>query len=311
MIPPLQRIWMAQVLMERDKSFTWKRRNTDEPIWSGKQVIVVGGTGGIGRAISRHLVSARAQVTVVGQTFRDVGVSGLTFLRADLTLMTEAARVAELLPAENADLLIFTAGIFAASQRQETPEGLERDLAVSYLNRFVILRAIADRLGKSRIKGAPKPRIFNMAYPGSGQLGNPDDLNSEMAYGAMSAHMNTVAANEALVLDAAIRYPHLSVFGLNPGFIKTGIRDNLFGKGSWKSRIMETLIGALTPTADEYAANIAPLLVSPDLEAHSGALFNRKGEPIRPSKGMTTQHVTRLIEASDEVLSRTGSTATL
>ena len=295
--------------MEQDNSFTWQRKHTDKNIWTGKRAILVGGSGGIGRAISRHLASAGAQVTVVGQTFRDAGVSGLTFIQADLTRMSEAERVAALLPAETADLLVFTAGIFAAPQRQETVEGIERDLAVSYLNRLVILRGVAERLGSSRPNAKAKPRIFNMAYPGSGQLGNPADLNSEQAYGAMSAHMNTVAANEALVLYGAKRYPCLTVFGLNPGLIKTNIRDNLFGEGSWKSRMMEAVIGWFTPTADEYAADIAPLLASPDIESHSGALFNRKGAPIRPSKGMTEEHIARLIKASDDVLANKTSVA--
>ena len=294
---------MAAIIMERDNSFTWHRKHTDKNIWTGKRAILVGGTGGIGRAISRHLAAMGAQVTVVGQTFRDAGIPGLAFIQADLTLMSEAKRVAALLPAETADLLIFTAGIFASPQRQETAEGIERDLAVSYLNRLVILRGVAERLGSSRPNAKTKPRIFNMAYPGSGQLGNPADLNSNGTYSAMSAHMNTVAANEALVLDGAKRYPHLAIFGLNPGLIKTNIRDNLFGKNSWKSRVMETVIGWLTPTADEYAPAIAPLLASPDLERHSGALFNRKGEPIKPSKGMTDEHIGRLIKASDDVLS--------
>lgn len=290
--------------MERDNSFSWKRKNTDKNIWVGKRAIVVGGTGGIGRAISRYLAASGAQVTIVGQTFRDADVPGITFLRADLTLMSEAERVTALLPAETADLMIFTAGIFASPKRQETPEGIERDLAVSYLNRMVILQGVAHRLGTLRLNATAKPRIINMAYPGSGQLGNPDDLNSETTYSAMGAHMNTVAANEALVLDGVKRYPHLIFIGLNPGLIKTSIRDNLLGKGSLKSRLMETVIGWLTPTADEYASNIAPLLVNPDLEGHSGALFNRKGEPIKPSKGMTAQHISQLINASEAMLSR-------
>ncbi len=214
--------------------------------------------------------------------------------------------MAALLPAETADLLVFTAGIFAAPRRQETPEGIERDLAVSFLNRLVILRGVADRLGKSRRNVTTRPRIFNMAYPGSGQLGNPADINSEKSYSAMSAHMNTVASNEALVLDGAMRYPFLAIYGLNPGLIKTNIRDNLLGKGSWKSRFTETLIGWLGQTAEEYAAGIAPLLASPDIEAHSGALFDRKGDPILPSKGMTAEHVVRLAEASDGVLYSAG-----
>ncbi|MDC7674923.1 DUF1349 domain-containing protein [Asticcacaulis machinosus] len=45
-----------------------------------------------------------------------------------------------------------------------------------------------------------------MAYPGSGQTGTPDDLNAEREYKALPQHMNTVAGNEILVLDAVKRY---------------------------------------------------------------------------------------------------------
>lgn len=44
--------------------------------------------------------------------------------------MSEAQRAAKLLPTEMLDLLIFTAGIFAGSKREETLEGIERDMAV-------------------------------------------------------------------------------------------------------------------------------------------------------------------------------------
>ncbi|MBL9039313.1 MAG: SDR family NAD(P)-dependent oxidoreductase, partial [Archangium sp.] len=54
---------------------------------SGKTAAVVGGTGGIGRAIARLLAERGATVTVVGQTFRDHGVARVSFLKADLNLM--------------------------------------------------------------------------------------------------------------------------------------------------------------------------------------------------------------------------------
>ncbi len=290
--------------MKPDKSLTWHRNSADKTDFAGKRAIVVGGTGGIGQALSRLLASLGANVLVVGQTFRDAGTPGIEFVQADLSLLREAYRVAALLPAETADLVIFTAGIFAAPRRQETGEGIERDLAVSYLNRLVILSAIAPRLGKLRADSQGKPRVFNVAYPGSGQIGNPADLNSALSYSAMSAHMNTVAGNEILVLDGARCYPNIGVFGLNPGLIKTGIRDNFFGKGSLKSRLMEALIGQLTPTADQYARRVAPLLVSPDIETHSGALFNRKGDPILPSPGMTDQHIERFRTAAEALVAR-------
>jgi hypothetical protein len=141
-----------------------------------------------------------------------------------------------------------------------------------------------------------------MGYPGTGQLGTPDDFNSERSYGVMAAHMNTVAGNEALVLDAAARHAHATFFGLNPGLIKTNIRDNLFGKGSLKSRAMESLIGLFSPSPEQYAARIAPLFFTPDIERHSGAMFNRKGEAIEASAGMDAAYVRRLMAASEMVL---------
>lgn len=289
--------------MKRDKRVEWHRPDAFALDVEGKQIAIVGGTGGIGRALSRHLASLGANVIVVGQTFRDAGTPRLTFIQADLSLMREAQRVAEALPAETLDLVIFTTGIFAAPQRQETAEGIERDLAVSYLNRLVILRAIAPRLGAKRPSARMKPRVFLMGYPGSGQIGTPDDLNAEQSYKAMPAHMNTVAGNEMLVLEAAKRYPHATFFGLNPGLIKTNIRDNFFGKDTLKSRVMETLIGWLTPTADAYAKRITPLLLAHELERHSGAMFNNKGRAILPSDGLTEPYIRKFMAASEALVS--------
>ncbi len=292
--------------MKLDKRVEWHRPDAFALDIKDKQIAVVGGTGGIGRAESRHLASLGANVIVVGQTFRDAGTPRIKFIQADLGLMREAQRVAEELPAETLDMVIFTTGIFAAPQRQETAEGIERDLAVSYLNRLVILRAIAPRLGTQRPNARMKPRVFLVGYPGSGQIGTPDDLNAERSYKAMPAHMNTVAGNEMLVLDAAKRYPHASFFGLNPGLIKTNIRDNFFGKDTLKSRVMETLIGWFTPTADTYAERITPLLFARELERNSGAMFNNKGQAILPSNGLTEQHIRKFMAASESLAARTG-----
>ena len=292
--------------MKLDKRVEWHRPDAFALDIKDKQIAVVGGTGGIGRAESRHLASLGANVIVVGQTFRDAGTPRIKFIQADLGLMREAQRVAEELPAETLDMVIFTTGIFAAPQRQETAEGIERDLAVSYLNRLVILRAIAPRLGTQRPNARMKPRVFLVGYPGSGQIGTPDDLNAERSYKAMPAHMNTVAGDEMLVLDAAKRYPHATFFGLNPGLIKTNIRDNFFGKDTLKSRVMETLIGWFTPTADTYAERITPLLFARELERNSGAMFNNKGQAILPSNGLTEQHIRKFMAASESLAARTG-----
>ena len=61
------------------------------------------------------------------------------------------------------------------------------------------------------------------------------------------------------------------------------------------------LIGALFPSVEEYAASTLPRLVSPDIESHSGNMFNPYGEPIQASQslsqGPTLQQV---IEQSED-----------
>jgi NAD(P)-dependent dehydrogenase (short-subunit alcohol dehydrogenase family) len=288
----------------RDPTLDWQRRPPSALQLTGTRVAVVGGTNGLGRALARVMAERGAHVIVVGQTFRDEGTKGIEFVKADLSRMREAKRVGAALPAESLDLVVLTTGIIAAPTREVTAEGLERDLAVSYLSRLAVLREVAPRLGTGRASGAPAPRVFVMGFPGTGEVGDADDLNSERTYAATSAHMQTVAGNEALVLDAVRRYPQLRAFGLNPGLIKTDIRSNFLGQGSLRHRLVEGLIGAFTISPQTYAERIVPLLFAPELEARSGAMFNQKGHAIAPSEVLTVDQVARLIAASEGLLAR-------
>jgi len=288
--------------MKVDKSFTWHRVDPQALNLKGLKVAIIGGTGGIGRGLSRFMASRGAKVLVVGQTFRDSDISDIELIKADLSLMREAKHVGELLPAETLDLVIFTTGILAAPKRQETPEGIEQDMAVSYLSRMMIIREIGPRLGKNRPDASVKPRVFIWGFPGAGHTGKVDDLNAEKSYGAISAHMNGVAGNEVLVLDSAKRYPNANFFGVNPGAVKADIRRNLFGGHSFMFRLVETMIGLVSPSVDKYTEHTVPLLVSPDLEGHSGTVFNRKGLAILPTPKLTDSSYNKAFMAASEKL---------
>lgn len=289
--------------MALDPTVTWRRVEASSLDLRGLNAAVVGGTGGLGRAISRALASRGASVLVVGQTFRDADVTGIEFVGADLSSIREARRVARALPAESLDLLVFTTGIFAAARREETSEGLERDMAVSYLSRLVMIREMTPRLRERR--PGVKPRVFVMGYPGGGQIGSPDDLNAERSYGSFAVHMNTVAGNEMLVLDAVGRYPNANFFGLNPGIVRTNIRANrLGGPDALRFRVVEWLIGLFSPTPETYAERVAPLLVTPDIETRSGAMFDHHGRAIRPSAGLEPPYVAAFLSASESLVAR-------
>jgi hypothetical protein len=218
--------------------------------------------------------------------------------------MKDARRMAQALPAETLDLLVLTTGIMAGRKRLTSAEGIELDLAVSYLCRFVIVRDVAERLGKSR-GGKPKPRVFIMGFPGTNQQGNLADFNSEARYTLATAHSNTVIGNEALVVDCASRYPNANFYGLNPGIIKSGIIAGVLGEGTLLFKLQQIVIGALLQSTDEYAAKILPLLASPDIEGHSGAMFGRHGDAIHASRAVAEQaHLQKVVEESEKLVAR-------
>lgn len=122
---------------------------------SGKRFCVVGGTAGIGRSLARLAASKGSEVTVVGRTFRDAGIS---FVQADLNLMSNAASTAVALPAEIFDYIAFTNGIVPGNKKVVTAEGVEQDMAVSALSRWVMLKSLLPRL-------KPEGRILCGASP--------------------------------------------------------------------------------------------------------------------------------------------------
>jgi len=269
-------------------------------------ILIVGGTGGLGRAIGRTLASCGAHVTVVGQTFRDEGVSNISFIQADLSSIENSKQVASSLDVSKTDVVLFTTGIIAASKREETNEGLEKDLAVSYLNRLAMLNIIVPKLKSVPNSLGFTPRVFLMGFPGNNQLGDKlDDLNQEKSYGVISAHMNTVAGNEALIVENQDRYPNVKFFGLNPGIVKTNIRSNLLGTGYFGS-ILEWVLSWFTYTPEQYASNVTPLIVAPELEKYNGSVFNNKAKEIPVSKGMTEEHAHKFVQASIDLLKSKG-----
>ena len=276
---------------------------------SGRKLAVIGGTNGLGRAIAQQALARGADVTVVGRTLRDAPAARLTFVAADLSSMSEALRLGGELPVESSDVVLFTTGIIAARTREETPEQVERDVAVSYLSRLAVLQGLSSRLGSAREDGAPRPRVFVMGSPGVGTTGNPDDLNSETDYKSMVAHGNTVAGNEALVLGAKDRFPGPAFFGLGPYLIKTGIRSNFLGDGSITHRLVETAVGVFMQSPETYAKRMVPLLFAPELEGRTGLVFGHKAQPILPTQGLDEAYVDRYLSASEALLQRALTTA--
>jgi len=190
-----------------------------------KNVLIVGGTAGIGKALAISLLKHGAQVTIVGRRDPDTSLAQAKFVRKDLSLLKNAQSLADDVQASLLDIIVFTNGIICFPERKETSEGIEMDLAVSYLSRFAFLNKILNVIGTKRADQSTKPRVFIMGYPGKKVECPVNDFNSEKSYSALPAHMATVVGNECLVEYTSSKNNSINVFGLNPGLIYTEIRD--------------------------------------------------------------------------------------
>lgn len=284
---------------------TWARLTLNSDSLNGKRIAIIGGTNGLGRAIALEFVSKGAEVLVVGRTFRDHGVERLRFIQADLSEIDRVRLLAKELPAETLDILIMTQGIFAGKERKTNSKGIELDMATSSLSRFVLLRELVDRIGKSRTNPTTKPRVFVWGFPGGKRQATVDDFNSEKNYRWSVAHSNTVVVNECLVIDSAERFPLVNFYGMNPGIIKSNIMSGVLGDNPVLLKIQQTVMGILFQSAEQYAKKITPLLVSPDIEHDSGVMFGRHGDPIFSNPVLSDKsYVRQVIAASEKLISR-------
>jgi NAD(P)-dependent dehydrogenase (short-subunit alcohol dehydrogenase family) len=118
--------------MKRDPKLVVSRVDAAGVDSHGRKVALVGGTGGIGRAFSRFLAARGASAISVGRTFRDAGVPGIAFVRADLSDVRESQLVGMALPAET----------FRIAQLRVAPEVENHSGAMFHRKGYAILPSL-------------------------------------------------------------------------------------------------------------------------------------------------------------------------
>lgn len=258
-----------------------------------KSFLIVGGTHGLGYAAALKLAECGAQsVVVVGRSEPPKLLPRMEFVRADLSLMKATKALFETtLRSKRFDTMIISVGIFSKWHLTRTEEGLEEDLAVSYLSRFVIVKYLMEH--PDFLVGSK--RVFLFGYPGKGNTPTDvNDMNFEYtSYGFLGAHFNTVVYNEALVISAQRHAKHTGAkfYGLNPGLIATGIRQNVYGEsvlGSWMGWLTENAIAFIYMSADQYAKQtLIPLFEDDNLP--SGTMYDQYGHVLQSTGFVTVE----------------------
>jgi len=244
---------------------------------ANRRFLIVGGTKGLGAGLAQGLAEQGAEVVVAGRSTPEelLKTPGISYIKADLSTVKGSLQLANDLANRKFDTVVFSVGIISRKALTRTPEGIEEDLAISYLSRFVLSKKLIEA---KALEG--RKRIYIFGYPGQDVTPtSTDDINFQKTkYAQWGAHMNTVAFNEALVYETAKRYPEYHVFGLNPGLITTGIRDNFHGgPSSFSGRAVEALIGLLTWSVRQYVdKSLIHVIATDKLDDKTALCFDQK-----------------------------------
>lgn len=232
--------------------------------------LVTGATGAIGRAIARGLAQRPGFAVVVvardGQRgealVRELGPN----VRLELADLSRKASVRELCARWRGPLhvLVNNAAI-APRQRQETPEGIELQLATNVLGYLWLTELMSDALAAGAAE-AGEARVVNVASYWAGDLVLDDLELKRRRYDNDTAYRQSKQANRMLSAEHAERLASraIRVNACHPGDVNSAL-SNALGFGGHET----PQAGADTPVW---------LATEPALSGTSGRYFERRSE---------------------------------
>lgn len=191
---------------------------------TGRQVIVTGGHGRLGRETSRALAAAGATVTVAARDPKRAaaavqGIAGVRVEQLDLTDPASVDAFAERWTATShpLDALVNNAAMLFTPELRLDARGNELSFSTSHLGHFQLTRALLPALRK-----AHAPRVLTVTS-GAARFGEIhwDDLAFNNGYDPGAAYGQSKRANVLFTVELDRRYADegIRAFAAHPGVI--------------------------------------------------------------------------------------------
>lgn len=251
----------------------------------GKTALVTGPTSGLGRVSAMRLAELGARVVLAGRDERRLAelsgeLAALTGVQRYPTVVVDMSSLASVSAAATAivaaesrlDVLVDNAGAIF-TERGETPEGIERTLAVLVVGPFALISGLMPLLGRT-----PSARVI--AVTSGGMYAQPVDLGdlewANRPFVGARVYAQGKRIQVALVREWARRYAGGSVSfnAMHPGWADTpGLAASLPG--------FHRLMRPLLRTPDQGADTIIWLATTQDVSPPGGRLYlDRRARPF-------------------------------
>jgi len=241
-----------------------------------KNIVITGGTSGIGEAAAIHLAEQGARIILVARSSERAVVTlkklqavnpraSHAFYLADLSSIAEMKRIAAKISNDEPaiDVLINNAGAVFMRDEQ-TVDGLSPTFALNHLAYFVLTLELLPNLRRAteaRIL-CTASRAHRYAHMDFTHL----QRNGILGY-AQSKLENLLFVHK---LAQLLRSEHITVNAFHPGFVDTRFADNTNVLWRTLMRLRKTLFG-LTP--EQGARTLIHLATSSEGSSTSGAYF--------------------------------------
>lgn len=281
--------------------------NDTRPL-TGQNIVVTGGTGGIGNATAAGLAALGARVAIVGRDRARAEAAAedlrrrssndeIDVFEADLSSQAQVRRLAADLQERypRLDALVNNVGGFWA-HRHVTEDGLELTFALNHLAPFLLTNLLVDRMIAQG--GA---RIVNVTSSAE-SLGRIvfDDLQGSERYSGQRAYNQSKLANVLFTYELARR---LNGTGVTSNVVHPGVTRTAFGAED-QMRLFAATGGIARPfmrSPERGADTVVWAASSPELEGVTGGYFHDR----RPKRSSPRSHdeatAKRLWQVSEEL----------
>jgi len=274
----------------------------------GKEIVITGGTDGIGKVTARELAKMGASVTIVARNAakaQDVvkelrtaaGHDRIGFVRADLSSQKSIRGAAETIKGrlKRIDVLINNAGAMF-NRRGLTEDGIEQTFALNHLGYFLFTNLLLDTL-----KASAPSRIINVASAAhvGGKL-DINDLQLAKGYSGWRAYQRSKLANIYFTYELARRLAgtNVTVNALHPGFVASRFGNNNGGI----TRVVFSLGKTLFAISEANGARTSVYLASsPDVDGITGKYFDSRRQVRSSPTSYDEQKWRELWRASEKL----------